>query len=513
MSYQFARISAQSNLNPTASRTATFSNTRARGYGEHPAVVRQRLIEDQRLLMQNEVAHDFQANQHAEWERKTDKMMNSNQLQRLSRQLKEGDEQILKNKRARLAAKLTEEDARYREEVASLVETPQERAKRMVANARKFKQERESRRALYAQHAMERQWKESCDDLRTIDSKYFNSYCGEQVKRQMDKRKEKLEEIQVEEKQWADMLEENRRAAVKKEEERQQQRVRNTIENRKALQQQMVELSVAQKAAKAQDEREKEIFQQILAMDAKAAKEKAEEDLERKREINRQNAAYNEQLLRERHERFEREREAERQDLMAKMAAYREDTIRQENNIAQQRADIVEFRNYLARRREEERRMEVEMERLIQEDLDRSNARRDVQWEKERLAREKLMKEVYDTRAKQVFERELMKKEEAKEKEFLKSLAAEDARRAAELEAEEDRQAKDAAARRKFELEQQMKTNQNRLDMMQQAKMAEKLAAEEAERVYQERLRQYKQQVTEQSARNYGLKGPSQRPF
>jgi hypothetical protein len=49
--------------------------------------------------------------------------------------------------------------------------------------------------------------------------------------------------------------------------------------------------------------------------------------------------------------------------------------------------------------------MEKELERLTQEDLDKTNAVRDDQYNREQQARERLMQHVYDTRAEQLKER------------------------------------------------------------------------------------------------------------
>ncbi len=88
------------------------------------------------------------------------------------------------------------------------------------------------------------------------------------------------------------------------------------------------------------------------------------------------------------------------------MAEFRADTEARASDQEAQRRDIHAYRTYLAARRAEEARMEREMEILVQEDLDRSNAKRDMQWEKERLAREKLMADVYQQRMGQIANKE-----------------------------------------------------------------------------------------------------------
>lgn len=267
----------------------------------------------------------------------------------------------------------------------------------------------------------------------------------------------------------------------------------------------MEELSIAEKIQQAKDKKEKEIFQHILALDAAREKQKQIELIEQKRRVNRENARYNEELEAKRRAEYERQRELDRQELAAKMAEYAEDTKRAENNKARAAADIREFRAYLAARKAEEARMEQEMNRLIQEDLDRANQQRDLQWQREALNREKLMKNVLETRQKQMEEKNLSQQRENQEKLLEKQLAEEERLAALRAEEAEIQAEKDIARRRKIELEQQMKVNRHRTELSKQLQLAEKEAAEEAEREYKARLERFKQSTIDQSKRNYGL--------
>jgi len=156
--------------------------------------------------------------------------------------------------------------------------------------------------------------------------------------------------------------------------------------------------------------------------------------------------------------------------------------------------------------------MEQELERLVQEDLDRANLQRDVQWERERLARDRLMKDVYDTRARQMDDKAAAKAREEEEL-FMEKRAAEiEVARVHEQELAELREEKLAMQRRLRDLDSQVSINRERKRLAREELMAELRQAEEAERVYKQKLEQFRVNTIEQSKRNYGIKGGSTLP-
>ena len=295
------------------------------------------------------------------------------------------------------------------------MESSSDRAKRLVKEARRLKSEREDKRRAFADEQLERQWKEGCDDLRTIDSQFFKIHCNTEVLKQIDDKQVRRGNAQVDKQRWAAEWEAERLKKVQQEDSKQLHRHHALLENRRDLKNQMDEQEAKKQEDFTQLQKEKAIFQKILEMDAQAAARKAVLEHERKREKAKENVAYNEQLQADREAAYRAQREADKKDLAEKMEEYKSDTLREENDKANQRRDIIEFKAYLERRRVEERKMERELERLVQEDLDRANMKRDMQWEKERLAREKLMKDVYQTRSEQLQSRASERQREEEE--------------------------------------------------------------------------------------------------
>jgi hypothetical protein len=69
------------------------------------------------------------------------------------------------------------------------------------------------------------------------------------------------------------------------------------------------------------------------------------------------------------------------------------------------RVETLEYLEFLRQRKEEERRLEAELDRLTAEALGRDNAKRDMQMLKEELARQELMRQVKQTRSDQMTEK------------------------------------------------------------------------------------------------------------
>ena len=455
---------------------------------------------------------DVNVHENAKWENRSHAMMQVTAVKAVERSLMQHDKALLADRRARLAALLTAEDEQYRLEFAALAESSADRAKRLVKEARRLKTEREDKRRAFADEQLERQWKEGCDDLRTIDSSFFKQHCNTEVLKQIDDKKQRRAGTQQEKDRWAADWENERQKALGADARQSESRSQALLDNRRDLKAQMESQQAQKEREAAELQKDKAIFSKILEMDALAAHEKSMREQDRKRALQRDTVAYNESLQAQREEAYRAQRAQDKADLLAKMQEYKEDTAREENSKLAQRRDILEFRNYLRRRKEEERRMEMEMERLVQEDLDRSNAQRDLQWEKERLARDKLMKNVYETRSAQLEEKARTLAREEEEMHYEKRAAEIEVARVQEEELRELQEEKLAAARRLRDLDSQVAINRERRRLQKEELEAELRQAEEAERLYKDKLEQFRRNTIEQSKRNYGIKGVNNQP-
>jgi hypothetical protein len=146
------------------------------------------------------------------------------------------------------------------------------------------------------------------------------------------------------------------------------------------------------------------------------------------------------------------------------------------------------------------------MERLVQEDLDRSNAKRDLQWKREELAREQLLKDVYQIRGAQIQEK-LAKVAQSSSNLALEKEAAEaEILQAARDQAREEKDEREAILRRRADLESQISINRHRQVLEKQFLEQEKAVARAADVVYQQKLEKFRQSSIDNAKRNYGIR-------
>jgi colicin import membrane protein len=139
--------------------------------------------------------------------------------------------------------------------------------------------------------------------------------------------------------------------------------------------------------------------------------------------------------------------------------------------------------------------MEKELERLIQEDLDRTNAVVDERYNREQAAREKLMQHVYDTRAEQLKERGTIRYRREEELALERAAIEREMNRAAELQRREDEANAEAERKRRNDLDSQVEANKAQRALHVERNRIEAQASAASEEQYRTYLEREKAQV------------------
>ncbi len=105
------------------------------------------------------------------WTAKSEAKVKSTIIKKRFEDLKARREADLDQRRMRLAEKLLDEDARLKQELVSMQETPEERRAKLATRARELASRREEERQAIAQKLYEQAFAENCDVLRTTQSK------------------------------------------------------------------------------------------------------------------------------------------------------------------------------------------------------------------------------------------------------------------------------------------------------------------------------------------------------
>lgn len=208
----------------------------------------------------------------------------------------ERDHQVeLHRRRRELADLYNDEMEQWKAEVLANVETQEDRKARIMERAYALRDEREAARQQHVKAALDQQWRDACDDARTLDSVAMLSLVSKERKEQIDDKIRNKIRLSDEEKKfnedWKRHVENLERAEIRKEENRRRleeetsQKVKDQILFNKQKKLQQKELT------RQEDEVEIREIQDALANEERLQKEKQIEANQRRKDILATNAA------------------------------------------------------------------------------------------------------------------------------------------------------------------------------------------------------------------------------
>lgn len=475
---------------------------------ENAAIERRRAEENRLRHFQEAVEVDRGQNQIALWEQKTDQMMKKQTISMVAKNIEDGEKEKLRQRRQRLSLLMSCDDEIYRNELAGLHETSKQKAQRMVLYARQLKEEREKKRQDFAQKMYNRQWREGCDDLRMIDSERFTQQCNEEIQHQRVEKLQSRSQAIDDQKRWDDLWENERQKKIEREEDEARNRKAFNYETKIALQNQMEATQDMRLNDAAEQERLRAAFARQMEEDAAVAREKQAELSEQKRRHMQKITEFNESTLEAKKNTKLRAAEQDAKDLAVQIAQFQAENEQKAADKAKMREDMLGYQFYLKQRKSEEAAMEEELEWLVKDEMERANSKRDMQWMREKLARQQLLKDVYQGRELQVHhkeherfheEQQLAREREAIDKEIVK---------AKQLQLQEDTEERDKEWRRAADLEKQMLANSNRKKIAEAQVLSQMESSQEAERQYRAFIERERRVAREKEAqtKSYGRK-------
>ena len=117
----------------------------------------------------------------------------------------------------RLAALLNTEETQYQQELVQNIETPEQVRQKMAERLFVLKEKREQERLQAVEHLNEKRFRDTTDDLRKEDSKFYTQQCAIQREQQLHEKRQKLERDILEEQVYAALWEQDRRAKEERE--------------------------------------------------------------------------------------------------------------------------------------------------------------------------------------------------------------------------------------------------------------------------------------------------------
>ncbi|KAM4576031.1 trichoplein keratin filament-binding protein isoform 1-T2 [Odontesthes bonariensis] len=355
--------------------------------------------------------------------------------------LKEEKKVSLEQRRDRLRAMLQEERDQLE---AELREVTHDRASQLQHKTKELRTAREERRKKLTQELLKEHWKKNSPDLREVESALHKDHVVSRWQEQISEKKQNEAVVQEEKKRFENEYERTRKEAlerIKQAEEKKKEEGRKRAEE---LCNQMEELKLREeKATHLKKEQEALLVKQWELEKIEEERRNAEER-RKKSEVGRFLIRQYRAQLRRRAQQVQDELEADRKILSALVEGEQEDrrleTARRERAVA----DAAWMKRVIEEQLELEREREAEFDILHREEAQRVWEKREAQWEKERKARERLMREVLAGRQQQL-ELKILKNREAQEEslkrreELIQELELERKLRCQEKEQEEGR--------------------------------------------------------------------------
>lgn len=138
----------------------------------------------------------------ANFEIKTDLKINRKKQMEEAYQSKLLNDQKLLTRRQELATLYNKEMENWKLELLSKVETVEERKQRVMEKAYELKLNREQEKQRFIQDCYDRQWRDSNDEARTLDSAALQTFCNNERMQQLEEKSRSNQKLTIEENEW-----------------------------------------------------------------------------------------------------------------------------------------------------------------------------------------------------------------------------------------------------------------------------------------------------------------------
>ncbi|RHY91244.1 hypothetical protein DYB35_001640 [Aphanomyces astaci] len=180
-----------------------------RGVGEQ-SIMKRRNREDSLSMYTGVVKGLSHMNARADWETKLHDKAGVRDTLNVLKTLKNQDESNLASRRLKLATLMNAEMDAWKQMCLHNVESPEERKQKMIARATELKTRREAARKAFVEEKRQQQYRESCDDNRTLESAHIVAQVVQDRDKQLEERQRILEEEKAFEARMAELWAEDK---------------------------------------------------------------------------------------------------------------------------------------------------------------------------------------------------------------------------------------------------------------------------------------------------------------
>lgn len=378
-------------------------------------ILERRRQDDKRSEAVKRTEEHYYIDLQMKWERNTNSKIVGNTIKRrVEYKLQERDIK-LEERRQELRKMLDQEEYDHIQLAASMEETMEEKQARMRKKAETLKQKREEERQKIVREKLDCQWQNQCEELRSMLSRRHQDQVCLERKQQLELHAEIERERQAEEAMYAELWERDRLAKAAREEHESQAAMDRTYRMLDTLQEQRKQNTIRRAAEQAEVEQKAEELKSMRLDVALEAKEQKlliqKEKLQYKRDLDKQ------VRIRSKAEKRDDNEELSMAVKVVEAAHLQDAKIQQELAEKRDKCRLEEarYREYLRHEKIEEGKREQEIERIIQNDVDKQEAKKSQKRAHKREARASYLQEVLECRKMQVAERSEEKAKELEE--------------------------------------------------------------------------------------------------
>lgn len=432
----------------------------------------------------------------AHWENKCTSLHRANAIKRKVADVMRARADSLMERRKKLGQLLAMEQKQYEKETVESEETPQERLQKTAKRAIELKMKRENERQRVVQEKKYQQWREGVDELRQADSQLF---CYEVLAARDGQAYEKSlrKDVQaVEDEHWNKLEQASYLAKLEREKKEEDLTRKRNQEMGKVL-----EFQVGMKQREQDEERAK-----VLLEEDEMKRLWAEQRIEANEEVQRNSVmaklerkkvdeyAALQKAIRE--EAAAKEIEMDKNFVMQSIAESKKASADEAAARQKQKEDSIAYAQQIKMEMAKRSSEEGAEETKLLQDSEKQWEKRQIQWDKEAAARQRLMAETYEGRAEQVYLKEVDRQRAREEVGDIRSRVDAEAERLAKLEEDRVRGEELVKKGHQEELFRQMDFHQvQRMREMQQHKIEQRDGAIQ-EHKFQRAINQEKQKLT-----------------
>lgn len=348
----------------------------------------------------------------SEWEKATDKRIKSNTIARRVEKLMQRGTFSLEDRRERLKEMLLAEEQQYIEEMEAKEETTLERQAKMRERAKFLKEKREQERLKLVEEKLDQRWRDNCEELRsTLSQRHQDEVFVERHEQLKMKEEKKKKELEVD-KFYADLWAEDIQIKSMREEQTAREQIERNRETLKVLQ---VQIAACEKQRE-DEEKLKEMEAQWLKEEAKLRAEEEkwlQEEKLRKQKAAKRSREVSIRLKKEKEAKEKQEELALDMKILEKLLDDTRNEVKEETQRKREmREENLRFMQYCAMNRKEDEEREKELERIVNEEVEKKWAQTIKHYKMERDARQKLLANVMKSREQQIEERKRIAEKE-----------------------------------------------------------------------------------------------------